>query len=87
MTEHVETPVVVGDRVQLVPGVNAPVPFEEKLTVDVGETGLLLVSVTVAVHVVGAETDMEEGEQASPVVVGCAVAAVTVSAAVEVLAM
>ena len=50
--------------------VKVPVPLLVKATVPVGALVVPVeVSVTVAVHVVGALTATEEGEQATPVVV------------------
>jgi hypothetical protein len=66
------------DSVQEV-GLKAPVLVEAQLeTVPVGVVGVLLVSVTVAVQVVGALTATELGEQLTVVVVVCLVLKVAV---------
>src|SRR3989442_74915 len=59
------------DRVQLVAGVNVPVPLLVKLAEPVGVVGLALVSVTVAVHVVPWLIATVEGRQETVVVVLC----------------
>jgi len=59
---------VEADRVQLV-ALNVPVLLVVKPTVPVGVVGLALVSVTVAVQVVGVLSRTLDGEQLTDVVV------------------
>jgi len=77
---------VPANKLQLVPGVNVPVPPLAKLTEPVGVVGDAEVSVTTAVQTEPVFTVTEPGTHETPVVVGAAVGGVTVSAKVPWLA-
>ena len=61
---------LVGLRVHMFDGVNEPEPLVAKVIMPVGLVGVEDVSVTVAVHVVGAFTGTEPGLQLTLVEVG-----------------
>lgn len=87
-TEHVAVPAVVPAASVHIPfdGVNVPVLFVVKVTVPVGVVGEALVSVTVAVQLVGLLSATDPGEQLTVVVVACGGAGVTASRNVPELA-
>jgi hypothetical protein len=78
VTEHEATPVEPATRLQAV-DVKVPVELVVKLTVPVGLVGLLEVSVTVAVHVLGVLTVTEPGEQLTVMLVDATTGAVIVT--------
>ena len=82
MTMHVAVPAVVPAESRHGLPVKLPVtPVCESMTVPVGVVGLVEVSVTVAVQVVGASIGTELGEHVTDVVVGaCAWVTVTLKA-------
>ncbi len=77
--------VVPANRVQLPALLKVPVLSLVKLTVPVGGVGVVDVSVTVAVHVVGLFTWTEPGEQETEVDVGILGGGVTMTVVVALL--
>jgi len=78
---------VPANKLQLVPGVNVPVPSVVKPTEPAGVVAPVVeVSVTIAVQTEPVFTVTEPGTHETPVVVGAAVGGVTVSAKVPWLA-